>query len=73
MRALRDRWTLTSRLHDRADEGQPNKYVLDCSIGWQNYFDQYGDGYPADSFIWLETTAKSGTVDEIHIIIRTVD
>ncbi|RKY69316.1 MAG: hypothetical protein DRQ02_01265, partial [Candidatus Latescibacterota bacterium] len=29
---------------------------------------------PADSFIWLETTAQSGTVTEIHIsIIYTVD
>jgi hypothetical protein len=29
---------------------------------------------PADSFIWLETTAQSGTVNEIHItIIYTVD
>ena len=29
---------------------------------------------PADSFIWLETTAKSGTVTEIHItLIGTVD
>jgi len=24
----------------------------------------------ADSFLWLETTAKSGTVDELHITIR---
>ncbi len=29
---------------------------------------------PADSFVWLETTAKSGTVTELHItIIYTVD
>ncbi len=29
---------------------------------------------PADSFIWLETTAKSGTVTEIHVtIVYTVD
>jgi hypothetical protein len=29
---------------------------------------------PADSFIWLETTAQSGTVTEIHItIVYTVD
>ena len=29
---------------------------------------------PADSFVWLETTAKSGTVTEIHItIIYTED
>ena len=47
MRALRDRWTLTSRLHDRADEGHPEKHVLDCSIGWQNYQDVHGDYYPA--------------------------
>jgi hypothetical protein len=25
---------------------------------------------PANSFIWLETTAKSGTVDELHLTIR---
>jgi len=23
----------------------------------------------ADEFVWLETTAKSGTVDELHITI----
>ena len=29
---------------------------------------------PADSFVWLETTAKSGTVDELHVsILYTVD
>lgn len=29
---------------------------------------------PADSFIWLETTAKSGTVTELHVtMIGTVD
>ncbi|KKL68158.1 hypothetical protein LCGC14_2127760, partial [marine sediment metagenome] len=29
---------------------------------------------PADSYIWLETTAKSGTVTEIHVtLIGTVD
>ena len=29
---------------------------------------------PADSFVWLETTAQSGTVDELHItIIGTYD
>jgi hypothetical protein len=29
---------------------------------------------PADSFIWLETTAQSGTVTELHITIAyTVD
>lgn len=29
---------------------------------------------PADSFIWLETTAKGGTVTELHItIVYTVD
>jgi hypothetical protein len=28
----------------------------------------------ADSFVWLETTAKSGTVDELHVtVIGTVD
>ena len=48
MRALRDRWTLTSRLHDRSDEGHPEKRILDCSIGWQNYQDRYGDFYPAE-------------------------
>jgi Tfp pilus assembly protein FimT len=29
---------------------------------------------PADSFIWLETTAQSGTVDELSVtIVYTVD
>ncbi|GAG28331.1 unnamed protein product, partial [marine sediment metagenome] len=29
---------------------------------------------PADSFIWLETTAKSGTVSELHVtVVYTVD
>lgn len=49
MRALRDKWTLTSRLHDRADEGQPRRFVLDCNIGWQNYQDALGDFYEADA------------------------
>jgi len=48
MKALRDRWTPTSRLHDRSDEGHPEKRILDCSIGWQNYQDQYGDFWPAE-------------------------
>ncbi len=39
MRALRNLWAPTSRLYDRGDEGQPQKRVLDCSIGWQNYHD----------------------------------
>ena len=39
MRALKDLWTPTSRVYDRADEGYPQRRVLDCGIAWQNYRD----------------------------------
>lgn len=42
MNALRPLWTPTTRLYDRADEGQPRKFVLDCGIAWQNYQDDLG-------------------------------
>lgn len=41
-------WGYTSRLYDRADEGHPEKFVLDLSIGWQNYPDEHGIWHPAE-------------------------
>ena len=49
MRALKELWTPTSRLYDRADEGQPQKRVLDCGIAWQNYRDVAGIWQPTDA------------------------
>ena len=37
--------------------------------------DSFNDAtIPANSFVWLETTAKSGTVDELHLtLVYTID
>ena len=39
MRAVLDRWDAKSRLYDRGDEGQSNRFVLGISVGLINHKD----------------------------------
>lgn len=70
-------WTIRHHATDRSNAG--NEVVTSgtttTSTTTGSDVTTFNDAtIPADSFVWLETTAKSGTVDEIHITIMfTVD
>lgn len=70
-------WTIRHHATDRTNAG--NEVVTSgtatTSLTSGSDVTAFNDAtIPADSFIWLETTAKGGTVTELHItIVYTVD
>lgn len=70
-------WTIRHHATDRSNAG--NEVVTNgtttTSLTAGSDVTSFNDAtIPADSFIWLETTAKGGTVTELHItLIGTID
>lgn len=70
-------WTIRHHASDRSNAG--NEVVTGgtttTSLTTGSDVTAFNDAtIPADSFIWLETTAKGGTVTELHVtIIGTID
>jgi hypothetical protein len=70
-------WTIRHHATDRSNAG--NEVVTGgtttTSVTTGSDVTAFNDAtIPLDSFIWLETTAKSGSVNELHVtIIYTVD
>ena len=70
-------WTIRHHATDRSNAG--NEVVTGgtttTSLTAGDDVTAFDDAtIPADSFIWLETTAKSGTVSELHVtVVYTVD
>ena len=70
-------WTIRHHATDRSNAG--NEVVTGgttttSTTGGSDVTSFDDATIPADSFIWLETTAKSGTVSELHVtVVYTVD